>query len=288
MKKVILSLILTLPFNCLAETLEINETIAYSGTLANQNIFMTLSTTRDRVIGSYFYTRYKTPIALHGSTSGSKLLLIEKTINGEAYIDADIKEGTLRGTWELKGKIHKVHAQALSKSHEAIVKEINILEQDITSRALSIIFKNGTNQNIDIPTLEQSTLIIFEDFTFDGYPDMRILELEAGGNSSFIYFEYDVSTGKYVTSSSEISHLVNPNIIHSEKIITSASKDGCCIYHAKKILAKELHSASYDYESKSGHVAIINKATRQETIKPISEKYFKDNYLNFMGSRTPN
>lgn len=288
MKKTILSLVATLSFSCLAETLEINEIIAYRGTLANRNVFITLSRTEDRILGSYFYTRYKTPIALHGSFSGSKLFLIEETNNGEAHIDAEIKGGTISGTWKLKERTHEIHAQPLSKPYETIIEKINISEQGSTSKTLSITFKNGTNQSLDISTLEKSTLIIFEDFTFNGYPDMRILELEAGGNSSFIYFEYDVATEKYVASSSEIRNLINPNIIHNEKIITSVSKDGCCTYHANKIMPNEIHTVIYDYESKTGHATIINKKTGQETRKSINAEYFEGNYLNFAASRTKN
>lgn len=288
MKKSILYLMSALSFNCLAEPLEINETIAYSGTLANQNVFMTLTNTSGKILGSYFYTKYKSPIALHGSILDSKLSLIENTTKGDAYIDAEIKEGTVTGTWQLKEKSHKIHAQALSKPYETIIKEVSLVEQDSTSKTLSIIFTNGKSQNIDVSILEQSTLIVFEDFTFDGYPDMRILELEAGGNSSFIYFVYDPVIEKYITSSPEISSLVNPKIFHSENIITSTSKDGCCSYHAKKILPKELHSASYDYDSKLGQEIITNKITGQESIKQINEKYFEEHYLNFMGPKSTN
>lgn len=284
MKKSIFYLMFFLPLNSLAGDLEISEIIAYGGTISNKNIIMTLSAQKGNVSGDYFYSKYKVSIPLHGSISDSKLHLVEKTLNGDAYIDAEKKEGTIDGTWELNGKAHKIHAQALSKSYEDIIKGVDVTKQDDPNKTLNIIFKNGINQSIDISTLEDSTLIIFEDFTFDGYPDMRVLELEAGGNSSFIYFEYDVTTGTYVNSSAEIRDLVNPRIIHSENTIMSTSRDGCCVYYVKKILPKESHFAIYDFESKSGHVTITNKATGDVSTKPIGEDYFEDNYLSFTGS----
>jgi hypothetical protein len=281
MKKSITLLALMLPLSCLAVNPEINEKISYSGKIGEQNIFMTLSTSNSKVLGSYFYVKYKTPITLSGSFSDSKLLLIEKTVHGDAHINAEIKEDTIDGIWELNGKHHKIHSKSLSKSYKSMIREINILNEDNENQTLSISFRNGTSQKIDISILEPSTLILFEDFTFDGYPDMRILELEAGGNSSFIYFDYDVKTGNFVTSSNEISRLVNPEIFHSEKIIISTSRDGCCTYRATKILSKEVHSANYDFESKTGNETIKNKETGNESRKSINAKYFEDNYLNF-------
>jgi hypothetical protein len=288
MKIYIFLLALFFPLSCLAVTPEINETIAYSGKIGKQNIFMTLSTASGKVFGNYFYTKYNSPITLSGSLSDSKLLLTEETINGNAYINAQIKEGSINGTWELNGKSHKIYSKALSKSYETIIKEIDVSDEGNENKILSITLIDGTSQNIEISTLEKSTSIIFEDFTFDGYPDMRILEVETGGNSSFIYFDYDAKNRKFKTSSNEISRLVSPKIFHSEKIIISTSRDGCCTYHAIKILPTEVLSASYDFESKTGSEIIKNKGTGSDLKQPITEKYFEDNYLNFKGSTGKN
>lgn len=282
MKKAIFSLMLAISFSCLAEVIEINETIAYSGAISGNNIFLTLSFKGEEVVGDYFYEKYKVPIALHGKLSGSELLLIEKTIKGEAYIGAEKKGGFISGAWSLNGRVHEVYVQALSKSYRDIVNEVKVLKQEGLVRTLLISFKNGAEQNIDVSVLEDEVLVIFEDFTFDGYPDMRVLELEAGGNSSFLYFDYDVSAGRYVSSSSEINDLVSPRIVHSKKAIISISRDGCCIYQAKKILPKELHFATYDFDSRSGYVNIINRVSGGVAKKPISEKQFEDDYLIFM------
>lgn len=288
MKNNIFLLALIFPLSCLAVTPEINETIAYSGKLGKQNIFMTLSTTSGKVLGNYFYTKYNSPITLSGSLSDSKLLLLEENTNGAAHINAVIKEGTISGTWELNGKTHKVHSKALSKSYENIINKIDVSDKGNENKVLSITFIDGTSQNIEISTLEKSTLIIFEDFTFDGYPDMRILEIEAGGNSSFIYFDYDPQKRKFSTSSNEIIRLVSPKIFHSEKIIISTSRDGCCTYHAIKISPTKVLSASYDFESKTGSEIIKNKGTGSELKQSITKKYFEDNYLNFKGGAGKN
>ncbi|MBU1331792.1 MAG: hypothetical protein KJ884_11990 [Gammaproteobacteria bacterium] len=288
MKNNIFLLALIFPLSCLAVTPEINETIAYSGKLGKQNIFMTLSTTNGKVLGNYFYTKYNSPITLSGSLSDSKLLLIEETTNGTAHINAAINEGTISGTWALNGKSHNIHSKALSKSYENIIKKIDVSDKGNENKTLSITFIDGTSQTIEISTLEKSTLIIFEDFTFDGYPDMRILEIEAGGNSSFIYFDYDAQNRKFKISSDEISRLVSPKIFHSEKIIISISRDGCCTYHAIKISPTEVFSASYDFESKTGSEILKNKGVGSELEKPITENYFEDNYLNFKGTTGKN
>ena len=89
MKKTILLLAFVLPLSCLADHPEISETIAYSGKLGKQNVFMTLSITNERVIGSYFYKKYRVPIPLSGHALGSKLRLIEVTDKGDAHIDAE-------------------------------------------------------------------------------------------------------------------------------------------------------------------------------------------------------
>lgn len=200
MKKFMLSLTLFISLHCLAETPETNEITAYIGTISNQQIFMTLNNKNGTVLGEYFYTRYKTPIALYGKITDSQLSLIERVANDDAYIEANTVEDTITGTWRHKEKTHKFHVKALSKSYKTIIKNLTITDQKNTGKTLNIIFKNDITQSIDIETLTQTTSIIFEDYTFDGYPDMRILEIEAGGNSSFIYFNYDVASGKYLTA----------------------------------------------------------------------------------------
>lgn len=83
-------------------------------------------------------------------------------------------------------------------------------------------------------------------------------------------------------SSVEINDLVSPRVIHSQKAIMSVSRDGCCVYQAKKVLPKELHLATYDFESGSGYVGVINKITGEVAKEQISERQFKDGYLDFM------
>ncbi|MCJ8170929.1 XAC2610-related protein [Atopomonas sediminilitoris] len=284
MKINIFLLALFFPLSGLAVTPEINETIAYSGKIGKQNIFMTLSATSGKVFGSYFYTKYNSPITLRGSLSDSKLLLTEETINGDAHVSAQIKEGSIDGIWELNGKSYKIYSKALSRSYKDIIKKIDVSDEGNGNKILSITFIDDARQDIEISILEKSMSIIFEDFTFDGYPDMRILEIEAGGNSSFIYFDYDAQNRKFKASSNEISRLVSPRIFHSEKIIISVSRDGCCIYRVIKISPTKIISASYDFESETGSEVIKNKGAGSDLERPISEKYFEDNYMNFKGA----
>ncbi|WP_277373428.1 hypothetical protein [Pseudomonas sp. AA-38] len=280
MKTTILLLAFILPLSCLADYPEISETIAYSGNIGKQDVFMTLSTMNERVIGSYFYKKYKVPIPLSGHVLGSNLMLIEVTDKGDAHIEAELKDGVIEGEWTLNGKAHTIAYKALSKSYSTIINKIEVLYGD-NSRALLVTFINGVSQKINIPVIEERTLVIFEDFTFDGYPDMRVLELEAGGNSSFIYFDYDSESKKFKPSSSEISRLVNPQVFHGEKVIVSVSKDGCCIYHAVKILPTEIRFANYDFKLKNGTETTKDKIVQGESRRSIDKKYFEENYLNF-------
>lgn len=282
MRKIVFSLFFAISLNCSAEVLGIEEIIAYSGTIANSNVFLTLSYQDDQVAGNYFYEKYKAPIALHGNTSGTSLLLIEETMNGDAYIDLENKGGVISGEWALGRKRYKVQAKALSRSYKDLIGEIKVVAQGGADKNLVISFAGGKRQNIRFSTLESSVLIVFEDFTFDGYPDLRILELEAGGNSSFIYFDYDVEAGQYVESSAELRALVSPRVIHSENVIISVSKDGCCVYQVKKIMPSETHLARYDFDSNAGSLSIISRAGKDRSRKPITEKQFKDGYLNYM------
>lgn len=289
MRKKFIFLAFFLSFNCLAEALEVDEVVAYRGTISDQNVFMTLSAKKDRVVGSYFYDRYKVPIALHGSVSGSRLLLIEETIAGNAYVELENSRGIISGAWVLGERKYKVQAKALSVSYQDLITEIEVVGIDSADKKLLINFIGGERQSIEFSTLEASVLIIFEDYTFDGFPDMRILEFEAGGNSSFIYFDYDVATGRYVNSSAEISALVSPRVIHNERAVISISKDGCCVYQVKKITPKEVHFANYNFDSKVGFLSIASRDTGGVSKKPITQKQFEESYLSYMSPvRTPN
>jgi hypothetical protein len=281
MKKIMLLLVLVIPFRCLAADPEISETIAYDGKIGGQNVFMTLSITNDSVFGSYFYKKYRSPIPLGGSVFGSKLMLTEVADNGGARIEAELKKDGIEGIWSLNEESHITKYKALSKSYLTIIDKIDVLRGDDENKILAITFVDGASQKIDLPLIEERTLIIFEDFTFDGYPDMRILELEAGGNSSFIYFDYNSAINKFESSSKEIGRLVDPKIFHDEKVIISVSRDGCCIYHAIKILPKEIRLANYDFESKVGSEITKDKSAQGESKRAISEKYFEENYLKF-------
>ena len=282
MRKNLFSLFFGISLNCSAEVIGVEEIIAYSGTISNSDVFFTLSYKDGQVAGNYFYEKYKVPIALNGSMSGVGLRLIEKTMNGDAHIDLEKKRGVINGEWVLGQKKYKVQAKALSRSYKELIDEVRVEAQGGADNNLIIKFTGGQKQSIRFSTLEQSVLIIFEDFTFDGYPDLRILELEVGGNSSFIYFDYDVATRQYVKSSAEIRALVSPRVIHSENSIISISRDGCCVYQVKKIMPNETHLARYDFDSKTGSLNISGRAGRGMTRKPITEKQFQDGYLNYM------
>ncbi|WP_313025334.1 XAC2610-related protein [Pseudomonas lopnurensis] len=243
---------------------------------------MTLVNDGEKINGEYFYRKYKIPISLQGSIIDSTLSLTESTDRGKAYIKANISGNKIEGEWKNKNKSYEIHAQALSNSYKDLVTDI-IIGGTETNRELKVIFKNGIIQDLSFDSLTSRPLIIFEDFTFDGQPDMRILELETSGNSSFSYFEYNSERKRFIGASPEISNLVSPRILHHEKTILSISRDGCCLYQAQKIQPNEYRLAEYDYDSKSGHEQIENLETKEKSSKPINKDYFEQNYLKLIG-----
>lgn len=234
MRNIVLLFALALAFRCFAGVPEISETIAYSGVIGGQDVFMTLSVSGEKVLGSYSYKKYGVPIPLSGNVIGSKLLLVEKTAGGDARIDVELKEGDIDGVWMRNGKLLDVECKALSKPYSVMIKKIDVLKREGKCSVLAISFVEGISQELMVSVMDERFLIIFEDFTFDGYPDMRVLEFEAGGNSSFIYFDYDAESKKFKLPSSGVGGLMESRVVHEEKAIVSISKDGCCIYYAKK------------------------------------------------------
>ena len=280
MKKIIIYLLIAASQNCLSEELTIIEKLAYNGTIANQEIFMSL-TTRDNIIfGDYFYEKYKTPIHLQGKIENSEFSLREKTASSYAHINAKEINGKLTGTWTNGKNTHKLYATPQSRPYKSLIKEVILLNSGESEKTIRIHFNDKKNQEIMATTLTQQTLLIFEDFTFDGHPDMRILELEAGGNSSFIFFDYNPIQRKFTLSPPEIQKISSPKVQHYRKSILSLSKDGCCRYYASKLTPDEVRTAQYDYTTGSGSEKATNKTTKKSTEIKISKDYFEKNYIN--------
>ena len=261
----------------LAEEVSISEIIYYNGTIAGQEIAMSLEFIGSNVAGGYVYKKYKKPIDVTGEYKGKKLNLAELHDGAvAANIHAIKKDAAFEGTWQDE-KTYYFRVKPASKSYKDLIKSIAPSETGIT-----IYFKNGLNQEIDADTLADSLSITFEDFTFDGYPDIRILELEGGGNSSYIYYGYDPGTLQYVKSVSEINDLVNPLVIHSKKLLSGFIKDGCCSYSVVTIDEHQIRRAEYNYVLGTGKERITDKFSKKVVERSISKEGFEVDYFSFV------
>jgi hypothetical protein len=260
---------------CLAEDMTITEITHYRGAIAHNQITMVLENINGGVHGKYIRMNDGTPITVTGAYNGNMLELIEKREStGTARINAQRKgTGKIEGTWEDE-KEYEFHATPSSKTYRETIAKIASNET-----SLIISPRNGPDQIIPIDTFTDSLSITFEDFTFDGYTDMRILELEAGGNSSYIYFEYVPATQEFIKAKPEIYNLINPLIIHGKKLITGLSKDGCCHYSATIIDSDKVYRADYDYISGKGTETVSNRDPELLTDTSISKEVFEEKYL---------
>ena len=274
---IILSMLITASHVGLAEEVSISEIRYYNGTIASQEIAMSLEFIGNNVAGKYIYKKYKKPIDVTGGYKGKILNLVELHDGvAVANIHAVKNDAALEGAWQDK-KIYPFHVKSTSKSYKDLIKAIAPSEKGIT-----IYFKNGLNQEINAGTLTDSLSITFEDFTFDGYPDIRILELEGGGNSSYIYYEYDPGTLKYIKSAPEINGLVNPLVIHGKKLLAGFIKDGCCSYSVVTIDEHQIRRAEYNYVQGTGKERITDKLSKKVVERPISKEKFEVDYFSFV------
>lgn len=259
-----------------AEDLVISEIIHYTGTIGNVGTSIVLEQTNNSVRGNLRYINSDdSPIMLAGSLKKQNINLKALRDNSvTARIKAEIKDdGMIDGTWEGEER-HQIQIAPSSKSFNETIIDIGL-----NGTSLIVMPKNGPEQIIPISVLTDSVSVVFEDFTFDGYADMRILELEAGGNSSYIYFEYLPSANAFVKARAEISNLTNPLVIHGKKLITGLIKDGCCRYSATIVDAGKTYSAEYDYLSESGKEIITDSASGLKSQAPITKQVFEENYL---------
>jgi len=283
MKKVITA-VLSLAYLhvCHAETASVTEIIAYEGTVAGSGIFMTLSETDGDIIGGYHYKKYGTSIPLRGSIENSHITLIEKSTLGEAKISAELDNQLMIGTWKGSGISHSIHASALSKSYTNLINGIDISKNHQNTN-ITIIFIDGRTQNLGVETLTDTTSIVFEDYNFDGFPDLRVLESSTGSNATYIAWTYEPSK-KLFEYSEEMSMLSSPKVLHSERAILSLSRDGCCRYIASKSVGHEKHFAEFEYEKLTGVERVTDLKTNTTTTRSISQKYFERKYLNPIGA----
>lgn len=264
---------------CLGTPIEITEIIAYKGSIAGSPTFMVLIEKENDVSGRYMYEKYKIPISLNGKITPEKLSLLESNVSNIANLEASIHEETLKGTWQDTKHTYRFEVIARSRSYKKIIDRIEI-DSATQEKILNIELATGKKQKIKISTQTNPINIIFEDLNFDGFPDMRILEIEAGGNSAYSYYIYDLKNGIYSPAPAVFERLTSPVVSHYQKTIYSVSKDGCCKYSSEQVLPDTLRHAEYDYVSQTGKETLTNRTTGNKTQRLINRAEFEEDYLD--------
>jgi hypothetical protein len=252
------------------------EKIYYTGTIGPSEISMILEKINTNVRGQYKDLKNNDTTIHVSGTSDKHTLNLKEIRNGvvTAKINAQKNHnGQFEGVWEGTNK-HQLRITPSSMSYKQLIEKISSNETSLIIKP-----KSGPDQIIPIEALADTLSVTFEDFTFDGYTDMRVLELEAGGNESYIYFEYNPKTRTFSKASPEISNLTNPLVIHGKKLVAGLNKDGCCNYLATLIDANNIYQAEYDYLSESGKERITGRVSRSVAETSISKEEFEQNYL---------
>jgi len=283
MKKFVIAILALFSMNaCHAENVSITEIRAYEGSIAGNDVFMTLSETNGAIVGGYFYQKYGKTIPLQGSIKNNHIKLTEKTASSEALLTADINMQLLQGTWRSDRTSHSFDALALSKSYKDIISRIDVSDRD-EKKNITITFTDNKSQTFEAEISTDIVSIVFEDYNFDGFPDLKLLENSAGPNATYIAWTYNPSKKKF-EHSKKISSLTNPKVLHSEKAILSLSRDGCCRYIASKSIGKENYFAEFNYDKSKGIERVTDTKTKKTKTRSISQNHFERKYLTPMGA----
>jgi len=287
MKGKSLALFMFMSSTCMAAEPKIIEIIPLSGSISNHKIFMTLAREESKIFGSYFYEKYRTPILVSGNIETTQISISENIDGNKATISAKHEAMKYTGTWSNQKKTYAFSAKQLTRPYADLIKRISIFDNKENQSTLSIDYKNGKTQQLTIDIYAHPPSVIFEDFTFDGYPDLRVVELEAGTNTSYIYYEYNPENGQYTEPPPEIAALINPRVVHDKKIISGISKNGCCSYKATKISSSKIYIADFDYTSNTGEESVTDKSTGVTSQTAITKSAFESNYLKIINTGTP-
>lgn len=279
MKTIIIATLASAYLNvCHAESASVTEIIAYKGTIAESDIFMTLSERNGTIVGGYQYTKYSTTIPLLGSIDNNHIRMTEKTNSSEADIATEVKDELMQGVWKTDKVSHNFYASALSKSYKKLISSIDISN----SNEITITFIDNRRQSFEIEVLTETISIVFEDHNFDGFPDLRVLET-SGPNRTYIAWTYDPNE-RIFKHSTKMSTLSNPKVLHSEKAILSLSQDGCCHYIASKSTDSKEYAAEFEYAKLIGIERITDTKTKVTTTHSINKKDFERKYITPMGA----
>ncbi|WP_141099370.1 XAC2610-related protein [Pseudomonas nitroreducens] len=223
----------------------------------------------EKVTGRYIYEKYNSPIMLSGNANKESIKLTE---DGGLFYLRKIRGG-MYGTWRNGKKTHEVKLKAASIPIREIVESVSG-----NSEKIVVKFYNGTSQEIAIEIAENLPRINFEDFNFDGFPDMEVLAVAGIANSSFLYYRYNQSEGRFVDSNREMGKINNPRISHTQKSVMGLSKDGCCDYKVILIEDKGESTASYDYSKGAGNLKIKSPSGKLRD-EPLSESDFEIKFM---------
>ncbi|GAA4044458.1 hypothetical protein GCM10022409_33150 [Hymenobacter glaciei] len=209
----------------------------YTGVVGSAPIELTLV---DQEYGSfegvYAYTRFNTPIALHGTLKQGSCRLVESNSHGKATAALTIPQFTttaqkVAGTWKnlvtgqqlpvalVRLEDEEPSSDAAEAPHELL--QVTSLPNSyfkivLTGRADAYdghikavrVFDKKTNRLVQqVPVDCQSHglySVSVGDFNFDGYPDFSVFESSyAGPNTSSLYFLFNPVTRRYMNSGFE-------------------------------------------------------------------------------------
>jgi hypothetical protein len=263
----------------LAGEASVNEVSFYKGEVGSSPVRMSLRVSNGVVSGRYIYDKYNTPILLSGEIKLGGVFLRE----GDAKKFSLLQKGeSLNGVWSDGVSIYAVNLREEGESYKDIIECISG-----STEKLIIKFRSGMVQEIPISIAEDSLNLIFEDFNFDGFPDLRVLAAGGISNSTYLYYEYDPAGRRFVQSSNRMDEVNNPKVMHARKIVAGLSREGCCSYKIILIGKNSELTAAYDYSKNSGYKVYATHGEKKGIREGISRSYFEKNFMEVYESNVP-
>ena len=246
----------------------------YAGTLGSQAISVSL--TKDDGHATYFYDKFRTPIALNQKQNSGAELVYAETQRGKPIAEFHLndRDDTLQGFW-LNLKTGQKFDVRLSQRHDerGVIQSASFPNEyvrilcDESDKTVNIIDKATDTVRQTIQTGGQclgDELQVF-DYNFDGNADFSVFEsFYAGPNTSRLYYLYDPKARSYAATE-ELS-LTSLEFDAKSKTITSTNQ--CCAgrqilvetYRWAGAKLKRVNGTCYVLDEKGNHIAKPGKA----------------------------
>lgn len=103
-------------------------------------------------------------------------------------------------------------------------------DQTLTAYGINIVYPQGTSQLLDgfesiLPPHSEADALIVEDFNFDGYADLRMMEYQSGSSTGvpYFYWLYQPQTETFVASEA-FRAITSPEVDTQERQIRSRTR----------------------------------------------------------------